>query len=53
MACNLRPTSLMAANARWGDREQGFLDAESLARRIVARERDGLAPEGGSRVDAI
>jgi energy-coupling factor transport system ATP-binding protein len=53
MACNLRPTSLMAANARWGDREQGFLDAESLARRIVARERDGHAPEGGSRVDAV
>jgi energy-coupling factor transporter ATP-binding protein EcfA2 len=49
MACNLRPTSLMAANARWGDREQGFLDAETLARRIVARER-GVIPraEGGS-----
>jgi hypothetical protein len=53
MACNLRPTSLMAANARWGDREQGFLDAESLARRIVARERDGHGPEGGSRVGAV
>jgi hypothetical protein len=39
----------MAANARWGDREQGFLDAETLARRIVARER-GVIPraEGGS-----
>jgi energy-coupling factor transport system ATP-binding protein len=49
IACNLRPTSLMAANARWGDREQGFLDAETLARRIVARER-GVIPraEGGS-----
>jgi energy-coupling factor transport system ATP-binding protein len=49
MACNLRPTSLMAANARWGDREQGFLDAESLARRVVARERgEHLGVEGGS-----
>lgn len=38
LACNLRTTSLMAANARWGDREQGFLDAETLARRAVARE---------------
>jgi energy-coupling factor transport system ATP-binding protein len=52
MACNLRPTSLMAANARWGDREQGFLDAETLARRIVARERDDHGVEGGPRVDA-
>ncbi len=49
MACNLRPTSLMAANARWGDREQGFLDAESLARLVVARERGATqAAEGGS-----
>ena len=48
--CNLRPTSLMRANARWGDREQGFLDAESLARRIVERERDPAGTEGGSFV---
>jgi energy-coupling factor transport system ATP-binding protein len=48
--CNLRPTSLMRANARWGDREQGFLDAESLARRIVGRERDPAGTEGGSFV---
>lgn len=48
-ACNLRPTSLMAANARWGDREQGFLDAETLARRIVARAGATTGSlEGGS-----
>ena len=47
--CNLRPTSLMRANARWGDREQGFLDAGSLARRIVSRERGGHpGVEGGT-----
>lgn len=47
--CNLRPTSLMAANARWGDREQGYLDAETLARRIVMRERgEAHRAEGGS-----
>ena len=50
-ACNLRPTSLMAANARWGDRAQGFLDAESLARRMAARERDGHGADGGTDVD--
>jgi energy-coupling factor transport system ATP-binding protein len=48
-ACNLRPTSLMAANARWGDRADGFLDAESLARRMVAREpASAHGAEGGS-----
>jgi energy-coupling factor transport system ATP-binding protein len=45
--CNLRPTSLIAANARWGDRSQGFLDAESLARHIVAGERERDGAEGG------
>ena len=49
--CNLRPTSLMRANARWGDREQGFLDAASLARRIVSRERGGSGVEGGPSSD--
>jgi energy-coupling factor transporter ATP-binding protein EcfA2 len=48
-ACNLRESSLMRANLRWGDGEH-FLDAEALAR-IVARET-GDAPaqasEGGS-----
>lgn len=39
----------MAANARWGDREQGFLDAETLARRIVARAGATTGSlEGGS-----
>jgi energy-coupling factor transport system ATP-binding protein len=51
IGCNLRPTSLMAANARWGDREQGFLDAETLSRRIVRRERGDAGAEGGSVVD--
>jgi energy-coupling factor transport system ATP-binding protein len=52
--CNLRPTSLMAANARWGDGQQGFLDAESLARAIVAGERHDHddRPLGGARIDA-
>jgi energy-coupling factor transport system ATP-binding protein len=34
ISCNLRPTSLMRANARWRP-DEGFLDAESLARRIA------------------
>ncbi len=52
-ACNLRPTSLLAANLRWGARDGRFLDAESLARLVVAAE--GRAPggaEGGTLVDA-
>jgi energy-coupling factor transport system ATP-binding protein len=51
IGCNLRPTSLMQANARWGDREQGFLDAASLARRIVSRDRGGSGMEGGTSPD--
>jgi energy-coupling factor transport system ATP-binding protein len=35
IACNLRPTSLMRANARWPRRDGGFLDAESLAARVL------------------
>jgi len=35
-ACNLRSTSLMEANIRWGPAEGRFLDADTLARRIVA-----------------
>lgn len=38
-ACNLHVTSLMRANARWRMSEGRFLDAETLARRIVAQER--------------
>jgi hypothetical protein len=35
-ACNLRFTSLMEANMRWGPAKGRFLDADTLARRIVA-----------------
>jgi energy-coupling factor transport system ATP-binding protein len=51
-ACNLRPTSLMAANVRWGDRADGFLDAETLAARVVAREGSAQGGAEGGRVDA-
>jgi hypothetical protein len=40
----------MAANARWGDREQGFLDAETLARQVVRRKQDPIGAEGGTVV---
>ena len=51
--CNLTVTSLMQANARWGGRDDRFLDAESLALRIAQSERAAKAgAEGGSRVDA-
>jgi hypothetical protein len=40
----------MAANARWGDREQGFLDAETLARRVARSEQDPIGAEGGTVV---
>ena len=33
-ACNLRSTSLMEANMRWGPATGRFLDADTLARRI-------------------
>jgi len=53
IACNLRPTSLMAANARWGDRQQGYLDGEALARRVVpAMDTAPSGAEGGSDIDA-
>jgi energy-coupling factor transport system ATP-binding protein len=35
-ACNLRSTSLMEANMRWGPATGRFLDADTLARRIGA-----------------
>ncbi len=55
ISCNLRPTSLMRANARWRP-DTGFLDAGSLARHVVAEE--AKAPRaghlnGGPAVDAI
>mgnify|MGYP001615522951 CR=1 FL=1 len=53
IACNLRPTSLMRANARWQRPGGGFLDAETLAARVLLDVGNG-APrgEGGSAVGA-
>jgi energy-coupling factor transporter ATP-binding protein EcfA2 len=46
--CNLRFTSLMQANLRYGVPGEGFLDAESLARRIVAQDpKAARGSEGG------
>jgi energy-coupling factor transport system ATP-binding protein len=39
IACNLRPTSLLRANAQWRGAGGRLLDAETLARRIVRQER--------------
>jgi energy-coupling factor transport system ATP-binding protein len=51
--CNLTPTSLMRANARWGGNDDRFLDTESLALRIAQSELAApVGPEGGSGVDA-
>jgi energy-coupling factor transport system ATP-binding protein len=55
ISCNLRPTSLMRANARWRTGTAGFLDAGSLAGWIVrgsadeprAPGMDGPAASGG------
>jgi energy-coupling factor transport system ATP-binding protein len=44
-ACNLRESSLMRANARWGD-EQRFYDAETLAA-MAARQQAAGSAEGG------
>ncbi|MCI0343899.1 MAG: energy-coupling factor ABC transporter ATP-binding protein [Chloroflexi bacterium] len=53
ISCNLRRTSLMGANAQWRS-PHGFLDAESLARWIVASgAASGRRGEGGSRFDAL
>ncbi len=47
-ACNLRSTSLMQANLRYGVPQEGFLDAETLARRIIALGPDARRrSEGG------
>jgi len=53
IACNLRPTSLMRANARWRRKGDGFLDAETLAARVLA-DTGGSTPrgEGGPAVAA-
>lgn len=48
-ACNLTATSLMRANARWGTPDGRFLDAESLALRILGSEPTAaVGAEGGS-----
>jgi energy-coupling factor transport system ATP-binding protein len=51
IACNLRQTTLMRANLEWRDPAHGFLDGESLARWIVARERSrrGRSPGVATR----
>ena len=41
VSCNLRPTSLLRANAQWRDTGGRLLDAGSLAAEIVAHERAG------------
>jgi len=43
ISCNLRPTSLIRANARLGSRSGGFLDTERLAARVL------MDPARGSR----
>ena len=47
IACNLRPTSLLRANARWRMTEGRLLGAEELARRIVGQEGLRGAPGNG------
>jgi len=37
-ACDLRVTSLMEANARYGSVDGKFLDADTLARRVIAQD---------------
>jgi energy-coupling factor transport system ATP-binding protein len=46
-ACDLRVTSLMEANARYGSAEGKFLDADTLARRVIAQ--DPTRPPGSGR----
>ena len=48
-ACNLRETSLMQANIHRGSAGEGFLDAEALARQIVAHDRRRDQPAEGGR----
>jgi energy-coupling factor transporter ATP-binding protein EcfA2 len=53
IACNLRSTSLMRANAQWRPGGDGFLDAETLAARVVAAAAPGEPTgEGGSAFGA-
>jgi energy-coupling factor transport system ATP-binding protein len=51
-ASNLHHTSLMRANMAWRPAGDGFMDATSLARFIVAHERTAPAStEGGAAID--
>jgi len=53
IACNLRPTSLMRANARRRRPGRDFLDAETLAAQVLIEAGQGEHPgEGGSTVGA-
>jgi energy-coupling factor transporter ATP-binding protein EcfA2 len=53
IACNLRPTSLMRANARRRRSTREFLDAETLAAQILAEAGAGSSiGEGGPTVGA-
>jgi energy-coupling factor transport system ATP-binding protein len=52
VSCNLRPTSLMRANARWRSRDDRFLDTEDLARWLIQRREGMREGKGGSAVEA-
>jgi energy-coupling factor transport system ATP-binding protein len=52
-ACNLRMTSLMQANVHRGTAGHGFLDAEALARQIVAHDRSRDQRAEGGRGGAL
>ncbi|MEZ0241608.1 MAG: ABC transporter ATP-binding protein [Chloroflexota bacterium] len=52
VSCNLRPTSLMRANARWRSRDDRFLDTESLARWVIRRREQTRDGKGGTAVEA-
>jgi energy-coupling factor transporter ATP-binding protein EcfA2 len=52
VSCNLRPTSLMRANARWRSRDDRFLDTEDLARWLIQRGDDTREGKGGTAVGA-
>ena len=47
IGCNLRPTSLMRANARWRAGQASFLDATTLAQWVVTMERPAGARQTG------
>jgi len=50
-AANLHRTSLMDANRRWRSREERFLDASTLARWVLDRERVNGPAEGLAAAD--